>query len=297
MRTKRIKLFAMGLVVAMLLLSYSAIIASANNSNVYYNAAANSIVTLPGSDLFTDFKGLMPGGSYEQNISVQNGGNASSKLYLKAVPAPAKEFENKEQQALSEELLGKLTLSLEITLPGKQPQLIYSGPATGQTGNAATTMTSYILLGTFAANATGKMVATLTVPSTLTNEYQKAVAKINWVFIAEGADAPASSLTSQTTPATSVTTANTGTGGDVFYYIPPTVLPVATPTTNIADEAVPLTQQPNLVSIPDELIPGEKSPLTGQKAGLLGAVTVVAVVASSIIIAAKPRKRKQEGTK
>ncbi len=146
--------------------------AYALESSVVLDGTGN-LVTIPGDDLFSELKDLMPGAVGTQTININNKNSRTVDIYLKTAAA---DFLTEEQQAQSQALLENLTLTLVLKKPGGSTSTLYSGPATGpQSGKT-------ISLGKYRKNQAGTITATLTVPSELDNEFQNAVGKTKWIF-------------------------------------------------------------------------------------------------------------------
>jgi hypothetical protein len=142
--------------------------AFAAGSTVTYNGNADQFVFLPGADLFQNFKGVMPGDTLTQEITVKNdtvkGGKV--KIYLRAEPA-----EEKYKHLLSQ-------MSLKVVQDGQS--VLFEAPADQQGGLA-----SNVCLGTFSSGAEVRLNVTLVVPIAMDNEFQDQSGSIRWVFTAE----------------------------------------------------------------------------------------------------------------
>ena len=156
-------------VILVLLLLLSAIPASAI-SNVTYEGGAEHFVFLPGSeysdsDLFENFKGVMPGDVIIQRITVKNTSDKQVRIYMRVDPVEEK----------YRDFLDKLNLQVSC-----KSEHIFDAAAS-QTGQ----LTQNTLLGTFKTAGSVELVVTLTVPLDLGNEYMLATGIIPWVFTAE----------------------------------------------------------------------------------------------------------------
>lgn len=142
----------------------------AADSTVVYRGGAEHFVCLPeenGNDLFSSFKGLMPGDSVQQTIHIENAREkkVKVKLYLRA-------------EAISEAdraFLSRLQLTVE-----QGDRRIFQAPADQQDG-----LSENVLLGTFYSGGKTDLTVTLQVPDTLENDFQNASGAITWVFTAE----------------------------------------------------------------------------------------------------------------
>lgn len=157
-----------------LVLAFSAVLpVSAAQGDVTYYGGAEQFVFTPGSDhsptdLFPDFKDVMPGDTLTQTITVKNDDNQYTRidLYLRALGA----------QEDSGEFLSQLQL-----------QVKRSGDSTGEyLFNAAADETAqlsdWVCLGTFFPGSEVQLDVTLMVPVTLDRQYQNAIGKLDWEF-------------------------------------------------------------------------------------------------------------------
>lgn len=157
----------------------------AEDSKVVYEDNSNKIVTLPGEDLFLNFKQVMPGELIKQEIEIHNKNKDTVELFLKAEPADNDKFESKELQEISEELINILKLKLTLQVKGKEDRVIYSGLVSGVRNKSSEdygNMTEDILLGEFKTNSKANIIAELSVPEDLKNKYQNAESKVKWIF-------------------------------------------------------------------------------------------------------------------
>lgn len=153
-----------------LLMALCMIYSGALAASVTYEGGADKFVFLPGSDksptdLFENFKGVLPGDVIEQKITVKNDTDGKVRIYLRAdaVSEADKDFLNQ--------------MHLTVTAGSKE---IFDAPAGQKDGLSKNT-----LLGTFKKNGKTELTVTLTVPAEMGNEYMDKAGTIPWVFLAE----------------------------------------------------------------------------------------------------------------
>ncbi len=140
---------------------------------VTYDGNSKKFIFAPGSeysptDLFSDFKNIMPGQSITQRVHIKNDSreNVKIKLYMRSLGA----------KDGSEELLSRLLLSVSRVGASK----LFEAPAADTAG-----LTDWAYLGTFYSGAEIDLDVTLTVPKELGNEFGGAVGYLNWQFRVE----------------------------------------------------------------------------------------------------------------
>ena len=153
-------------------LSFSAYAAG----TVTYSSDSNKFIFEPGSshsptDLFTEYKGLMPGDSVKQNITVKNDSSygVKVKLYVRSLGAHEDSID----------FLSKLHLTVAKSEHNEMAYMFNA--AADQTDG----MTDWVYLGTLYSGGEVNLVLTLDIPISLGNEYQDAIGYIDWEFKAE----------------------------------------------------------------------------------------------------------------
>lgn len=195
---------------AITLLLGMSLTAFAADSSITYEGGAEKYVFLPGSgytdtDLFNNFKDVMPGDNLNQEITVKNNSGDCDrvKIYMRAVahdengnPLTYSEtYENvdgkdqaniagqrDETVATMQDFLHQLDLQVVNTANSK---VIFQGTAEELDG-----LSENILLGEFKKGDEITLVATLSVPIEMGNEYANRVGEVDWVFVAEEINDP-----------------------------------------------------------------------------------------------------------
>ena len=143
---------------------------------VTYSADSSKFIFEPGSshsptDLFTEYKGLMPGDSVRQDITVKNDSSYGVKVKLYVRSHGAHED--------SVDFLSKLHLTVAKSENNEMAYMFDA--AADQTGG----MTDWVYLGTLYSGGEVNLILNLDIPIELGNEYQDAIGYIDWEFKAE----------------------------------------------------------------------------------------------------------------
>lgn len=156
---------------ALIMLMTVAVSASAADGNVTYSGDAGKFIFAPGSehsltDLFPEFKDVMPGDTLTQKIVVKNNAKKSVKISMRALGAHED----------SKDFLSKLNLYVEKVTDTP----LFEAPA-DQTAQ----LTEWRQIGVLAAGGEAELMVGLQVPTSLDNNYKKLVGYLDWEFMVE----------------------------------------------------------------------------------------------------------------
>lgn len=164
------------LLFVLLLILSPAFTVYAEGGKVTYNKNAGNFVFEPGSehsltDLFPNFKDVMPGDTITQKINVKNEASheVKVKIYLRSLGA----HEN------SAEFLSQL--GLKVT-KSEDNEMAYMFDATA---NETAQLTDWVCLGTLYSGGEVNLDVMLNVPVELSNEFQNQMGFLDWEFMIE----------------------------------------------------------------------------------------------------------------
>ena len=164
------------LLFTVVLLLSSTVTVFAADGKVTYSGNAGSFVFEPGSDhsltdLFPNFKGVMPGDTLTQKITVKN--NADNKVKVKIYIRSLGAHED------SKEFLSQLGLKVQKS---EDNEMAYMFDAAA---DETAQLTDWVYLGTLYSGGEVNLDVTLNVPVELPNEFQNKIGYLDWEFMIE----------------------------------------------------------------------------------------------------------------
>ena len=163
-------------VVILATLLCSALPVSAADGNVTYSGNAGKCIFEPGTehsltDLFPNFKGVMPGDTLTQKITVKNDANnkVKVKIYIRSLGAHED----------SVEFLSRLALRVQKSADNEMAYMFDAA------ASEKAQLTDWVCLGTLYSGGEVNLDVTLDVPVELDNQFQNQIGFLDWEFMIE----------------------------------------------------------------------------------------------------------------
>ena len=164
------------ILITLAVLFSSTVTVFAADGKVTYSGNAGNFVFEPGSehsltDLFPNFKGVMPGDTLTQKITVKNDADnkVKVKIYIRSLGAHED----------SVEFLSRLGLKVAKSEENKMAYMFDAA------ANETAQLTDWVCLGTLYSGGEVNLDVTLNVPVELPNEFQNKIGYLDWEFMIE----------------------------------------------------------------------------------------------------------------
>lgn len=164
------------ILITLAVLFSSTVTVFAADGKVTYSGNAGNFVFEPGSehsltDLFPNFKGVMPGDTLTQKITVKNDADnkVKVKIYIRSLGAHED----------SVEFLSQLGLKVSKSEENKMAYMFDAA------ANETAQLTDWVCLGTLYSGGEVNLDVTLNVPTSLDNEFQNKIGYLDWEFMIE----------------------------------------------------------------------------------------------------------------
>ena len=164
------------ILITLAVLLSSTVTVFAADGKVTYSGNAGNFVFEPGSehsltDLFPNFKGVMPGDTLTQKITVKNDADnkVKVKIYIRSLGAHED----------SVEFLSQLGLKVAKSEENKMAYMFDAA------ANETAQLTDWVCLGTLYSGGEVNLDVTLNVPTSLDNEFQNKIGYLDWEFMIE----------------------------------------------------------------------------------------------------------------
>jgi len=166
------------LLATLLLVMAVSITTFAADANVSYSGDAGEFVFAPGSkysltDLFPNFKDVMPGDSISQKITVRNlaSNKVKVKIYMRSLGA--------HEDGESPDFLSQMHLRVEKSDDNTMPYMFDAA------ANETAQLTEWVCLGTLYSGGEVNLDVNLDVPVEMDNNYANKVGYLDWEFMIE----------------------------------------------------------------------------------------------------------------
>lgn len=189
------------LLVLLLVLGFPVTVFAAESSATFEDGKL--IVFKPGSDytysdLFDNFKGVMPGDSLREELTIQNKSNDWDyiRVYVRAIPHDEKdnpisekvrtELQNDDRRGTATELEYMYDFLSQLSMTVKNGNKVICNTSLKELGG----LTENVFLGELRKGESIRLDVELTVPIEMGNEYSDRIGEVDWVFVVEGFDDP-----------------------------------------------------------------------------------------------------------
>ncbi len=170
------------------LASTLSVISFADSPSVIYTGKTNVFVFEDDDDLFDSFKGLMPGDTVTQYITVKNTSSGSDyvNIYMRA---ELHDEENPMSDDVAQQM-GTLAsmhdflsqLSMRVFIDNGDNDLDNDDMIYAASPNELDGLQNNVLIGAFEQGEGATLRVELDIPTSLGNEYQHAIGEVDWVF-------------------------------------------------------------------------------------------------------------------
>lgn len=156
------------LVISFLFVCFGSIDVLATSSGIITIDMNSNTINVNEKKIFLEDLDMNPGDSVENTLIIENNYDFAYSLYMSA----EKITEEEEYDLLK-------IIDLEVTFGD---EVIYKGPIINENNDGR------ILLGVFQPESSKSLKAVATLRKDIGNEYKNKYARVDWIFIAEGAD-------------------------------------------------------------------------------------------------------------
>ena len=148
------------------------------DSTVSYNGRTKLFEFGPGSvysetDLFDNFKGVMPGDELTEQITIKNNVNKRLRVWMRALG-------EQQDEGSTEHFLEQMTLTVDQVKTSDRTKNLFDAPA-----NESAQLTDWVYLGTVAPKKSITLNVTLNVSPEMDSDFEFAIGYLDWQFQTE----------------------------------------------------------------------------------------------------------------